>query len=165
MNYLEIKAEFSVDETGTITGIAWPFGEGPDKAGDLIAKGAFNVPYPDMPMLFGHKTDDLVGTWHEVKETDEGLIVKGKLHMDRPRARSVLSMIKSEILKGLSIGFYTKAATKQGRNRLITALDVVETSLTGNPSHPRARVVSAKQFDSASAIAAALNRAAAHFAK
>lgn len=165
MDKLEIKATLSATDAGEITGIAWPFGEGPDKYGDVIAKGAFNIPYPDIPILVGHKADDLVGTWHEVKETDEGLVVKGQLHMDRPRARSVLTMIKSGILKGLSIGFYTKAATKQGRNRLITALDVVETSLTGNPAHPRARIISAKQFNSASAIAAALNRAAAHFAK
>ena len=56
-----------------------------------------------------------------VKETDEGLIVKGKRHMDRPRARSVLAMVKGNLVSGLSIGFKTKASTKQGRNCVISA--------------------------------------------
>jgi hypothetical protein len=31
---LEIKAELTVDDAGTITGIAWPFGS-PDRVGDV----------------------------------------------------------------------------------------------------------------------------------
>jgi HK97 family phage prohead protease len=160
MDKLEIKATLAVSDTGEITGTAWPFGS-PDRAGDTIAKGAFNIPVTDMPILFNHDPSDLIGTWTEVKETDEGLIVKGQLHMDRPRARSVLAMVRGKIADGLSIGFRTKESTKRGRGRLITALDVFETSIVRDPSHPRARITSAKQFDSAAALAEALNRAAA----
>jgi HK97 family phage prohead protease len=85
--------------------------------------------------------------------------------MEHPRARAVHGMIKGGLVSGLSIGFKTKASTRQGRNRVISALDLFEISVVRNPAHPRARITSAKQFDSASAIAAALNRAAAHFAK
>lgn len=162
MDKLEIKATLSATDTGEIVGNAWPFGSA-DSVGDIVTKGAINVAVADLPILFSHDPSDLIGTWDEVKQTDEGLIVKGKLHMDRPRARSVLAMVKGGLVSGLSIGFKTKASTKQGRNRVISALDLFEVSIVRNPSHPRAQITSAKQFSSASAIAAALNRAAAHF--
>jgi HK97 family phage prohead protease len=82
--------------------------------------------------------------------------------MDQPRARAVHGMIKGGLVSGLSIGFRTKSASKRGRGRIISALDLVEVSVVRDPSHPRARITSAKQFDSAAAIASALHRAAAH---
>lgn len=160
MDRLEIKAALAVSEAGEITGNAWPFAE-PDAVGDIIRKGAINIGLSDMPMLFGHNPDDLIGTWTETKQTDDGLIVAGRLHMDRPRARSVRAMLQGGLVSGLSIGFRTIEAKQSGRNRVITALDLLEISVVRNPSHPRARVASAKQFDSAAALAAALNRATA----
>lgn len=160
MDKLELKATLSVTDAGEIVGNAWPFGE-PDSVGDIITKGAINIPVSDLPVLFSHNPDDLIGTWIEAKSTDEGLIVKGQLHMDRPRARSVLAMVKGQLVSGLSLGFRTKASTKQGRNRVISALDVYEISLVKNPSHRGARITSAKSLDEASALAAAINRAAA----
>lgn len=158
MDRLEVKATLSVSDEGEITGIAWPFDGTPDRQRDLIQKGAFNVAVADMPVLFNHDPSDLIGTWTEVKETNEGLMVKGKLHMDRPRARSVLAMIKGKIVSGLSIGYRTKASVQQGRNRLITALDLFETSVVRDPSHPRARLTGAKSQDAARAVADLIKR-------
>lgn len=161
MDKIEIKATLSVDEAGTITGTAWPFGSA-DSVGDIITKGAFNIAVDDLPMLFGHNPDDLIGSWTETKETDEGLIVKGKLHVsESARARAVRGLIQGGLVSGLSIGFRTKAATKQGKNRVISALDLLEISVVRNPAHPRARVTSAKSASSALAIAEAINRATA----
>lgn len=162
MDRLEVKAALTVDEAGAITGTAWPFGSA-DSVGDIITKGAFNVAVDDLPMLFSHNPDDLVGTWTEANETTDGLVVKGKLHLENMRARSVRALIQGGLVSGLSIGFRTKAATKQGRNRVISALDLLEVSLVRNPSHPRARIASAKSLNSALAIAAAINRAAVAF--
>ena len=160
MDKLEIKATLSVTDTGELIGNAWPFGS-PDSANDIITKGAFNFVSSELPMLFGHNPDDLIGTWTEAAETQDGLVTKGKLHMDQPRARAVHSMIKGGLVTGLSIGFKTKAATKQGRNRVISALDLYEISVVRNPAHPRARIISAKSESSALAIAEAINRATA----
>nr|WP_234681412.1 HK97 family phage prohead protease [Bradyrhizobium sp. Oc8] len=157
MDRLEIKATLSVDAEGTIVGTAWPFNAGPDSVGDTITKGAFNVA-ADLPMLFSHDPSDLVGSWSEVSETNDGLIVKGAIHKDQPRARSILSMVKSGLVSGLSIGFRTREAKQQGRNRVISALDLVEVSLVRNPAHPRARVTSAKSYDEAQALAAIIRR-------
>lgn len=160
MDRLEIKAALAVTDAGEITGNAWPFDE-PDAVGDIIRKGAINVAVTDMPMLYGHNPNDLIGTWNETKQTDAGMIVKGQLHMDQPRARSVLAMLKGNLVSGLSMGFRTKLERKQGRNRIIDALDLFEISVVRNPSHPRARVTSAKSLDEAAALAAVINRAAA----
>ncbi|GBD48530.1 HK97 family phage prohead protease [Methylopila sp. Yamaguchi] len=161
MERLEIKAALSVDEAGTITGIAWPFNEGPDQLGDLIAPGAFTIA-PDMPMLFAHDPEDLVGIWTEVKETPEGLLVAGQLDVkERRRARAVRSLITSGQIGGLSIGYRTKAFTpRAGKGRVISALDLVEVSVVRNPAHPRARITGAKSASSALAIAEAISRAA-----
>lgn len=160
MDLLEIKASLSVDDTGTITGNAWPFGSA-DSVGDIITKGAFGAIPTDLPILYQHNPADLIGTWTEIKPTDDGLMVKGQLHMDQPRARSVRTMVQKGLISGLSIGFRTKSSRKQGRNRIIDALDLAECSLVRDPSHPRARITSAKSFDEAAALAAVITRAAA----
>ena len=156
MEKLEFKSTLAVDETGVITGIAWPFGS-PDKAGDLIQKGAFNVAVQEMPMLLGHDPEMPIGIWDEITETSEGLQVKGRLD-GSTRARAVRGMILGGLIGGLSIGFTTKSASKRGSNRVITALDLKEISVVRNPAHPRARITSAK--DATAAIAEAITRAA-----
>lgn len=161
---LEIKSTLAVSDEGEITGNAWPFGSA-DSVGDIIAKGAINVVGTHLPLLYQHDPSDLVGTWEEVKQTDEGLLVKGKLHVDRPRARSVLTLVKSGLVSGLSIGFKARSWTHQGRNRVIAALDLFEVSIVRNPSHPKARVLSAKESNSAEAIAEAIHRATAQLRK
>jgi HK97 family phage prohead protease len=157
MDKLELKATISVTDAGEIIGNAWPFGYA-DSANDIITKGAFNLAVPELPMLYGHNPDDLVGSWTEAAETADGLVVKGKLHMDQPRARAVHGLIKGGLVSGLSIGFKTKASTRQGRNRVISALDLYEISVVRNPAHPRARIISAKSQDTAQAVAEIIKR-------
>jgi HK97 family phage prohead protease len=154
---LEIKASLSISDAGEIIGTAWPFGEA-DSAGDIITKGAFNFVSAELPILFHHNPADLIGTWNETAETSDGLVVKGKLHMDQPRARTVRGMVKSGLVSGLSIGFKTKASTQQGRNRVISALDIYEISVVRNPAHPKARIIAAKSNDTAIVVAAAIER-------
>ena len=161
MHRLELKATLAISDDGELTGIAWPFGSGADSVGDIITKGAFGTIMPDLPILYQHNPSDLVGTWIEANETDKGLEVKGQLHLDNLRARSVRAMLKSGLVSGLSIGFRTKAATKLGRNRVISALDLAEISLVREPSHPRARVTNTKSENAAFAVAEIINRATA----
>ncbi len=40
MDRLEFKSVLTVDDAGTISGVAWPFGT-PDRVGDVIDRGAF----------------------------------------------------------------------------------------------------------------------------
>lgn len=56
---LEIKADVSIDDTGTVTGIAWPFGQ-PDSYGDLIEPSAFSFA-PRVPMIVEHALLHTIG--------------------------------------------------------------------------------------------------------
>lgn len=158
----EIKAALAVDDAGTITGTAWPFGT-PDRVGDIITKGAFTGAPAVLPMLAFHDKSDPVGAWNEIVETETGLQVKGRLLIDEvARAREIHALVRSGAVGGLSIGFITKAATpRRGGGRTISALDLAEISLVTIPSHPGARVTSAKDAAAAISIASAINRAAA----
>lgn len=143
---LEIKAALTVDDAGTITGIAWPFGS-PDRVGDVIEKGAFASPEV-LPMLFAHDQGQVIGVWDEISETPDGLTVKGRLLVDDvERAREVRAMIRTKAVSGLSIGFRTKAAKPRQRGRTITALDLHEISVVAVPSHPGAQITSIKAAD------------------
>jgi HK97 family phage prohead protease len=158
MQHLEVKASVTVDEAGTITGTAWPFGSA-DRVGDIIERKAFNVAVADLPMLLAHDPEQPVGLWTEVQETEAGLTVKGQLFIEESkRARAVRGLIQGGLISGLSIGFRTKASHQRGANRVITALDLHEISVVRNPSHPRARIASAK--NATAALAEAITRAA-----
>lgn len=146
MNKLEIKASFTVDDAGTIIGLAWPFGS-PDSVGDVIEKGAITAP-ATLPMLFAHDQSQVIGVWESIAETDDGLQVKGRLLVeDVERAREVRAMIRSKAVTGLSIGFVTKQAKPRSRGRKITALSLHEISVVAVPCHPGAQITSIKAAD------------------
>lgn len=146
MANIEVKAQLSVTDEGEIEGIAWPFGS-PDRVGDVIEKGAFANALPPLPMLASHDQKEVVGVWSEITETTEGLHVKGRLLVDDvPKAREIRALVRAGAMRGLSIGFATlKSLPRKGRGRTITALELVEVSPVAVPSHPGARILSAKE--------------------
>ncbi|RMC35368.1 phage major capsid protein [Paracoccus alkanivorans] len=145
MSQIECKAQFSVDEAGAVEGLAWPFGS-PDRVGDVIERGAFRKALPPIPMLATHDQKDTVGVWDEIHETDEGLVVKGRLLINEvQRAAEVRSLIQAGALRGLSIGFASrKALPRKGGGRTISDLELLEISVVAVPAHPGARIVTAK---------------------
>ena len=165
MQRLEIKASFAaIDDSGAITGCAWPYNAGPDRMGDLIEKNAFTFP-SKLPMLFSHDPEMPVGVWDEIIETPAGLQVKGRLLVnDVTRAREVRALVQAGAVTGLSIGYSVKKAMgRKGGGRTIQSLELVEVSLVAVPMHPGARVTSAKSASELLAIADAINQAALAF--
>lgn len=162
MSRIEIKAELAVDDTGAITGLAWPW-DLPDRVGDVITKGAFRGVRGPVPMLYKHNPADPVGAWDTITETDRGLEVKGRLLVDDvERAREVRALVKAGAITGLSIGFRVrKAVPRPGRGRTISAAALEEVSLCSVPVHPGARIHTVKSAAAAIALAEAINRAAA----
>ncbi|AKI01427.1 phage prohead protease, HK97 family/phage major capsid protein, HK97 family [Hoeflea sp. IMCC20628] len=143
---LEFKAALTVDDTGEITGMAWPFGS-PDRVGDVIEKGAISMP-ASVPMLFAHDQGQVIGIWDQLTENSDGLTVKGRLLVeDVERAREVRAMIRSKAVTGLSIGFVTKTAKPRQHGRTITALNLHEISVVAIPCHPGAQITSIKAAD------------------
>jgi HK97 family phage major capsid protein len=144
---LELKAVLSVDDTGEITGTAWPFGSA-DRVGDVIEKGAFTGP-ATLPMLFAHDQGQVIGVWDQIEETEAGLTVKGKLLVeDVERAREVRAMVRAGAVSGLSIGFVTKDAKRHANGRTISALELHEISIVAVPAHPGAQITSVKSVTS-----------------
>lgn len=166
MDRLFIESKFSAADGGDISGIAWPFAT-PDRVGDVIEKGAFASASLPLPMLFGHDMNDPIGVWETAVEEEDGLHMKGRLLVeDVERAREVRALVRAGAVRGLSIGFINrKSFPRTGGGRTIKKLELMEVSLVTIPSHPGARVTSAKDAVSALRLAAALQRATAQLSR
>jgi HK97 family phage prohead protease len=166
MERLFVETKMLADDSGLVSGLAWKFGA-PDRIGDWVEPGAFKSIKLPVPMLFGHDMNDPIGTWDIAEEKSDGLHITGKLLVDDvARAREVRALVKSGAVRGISIGFITKASSpRSGGGRSIKSLELLEASLVTIPMHPGAKVTSAKSAVLALNIAAAINRAAAQIGK
>lgn len=147
MEKLEIKAEVSIDDAGTITGLAWPFGSA-DSVGDMIEKGAFALP-PALPIVMEHDQSKVVGVWESAAETDAGLEVKGRLFVEGiAPAREARDLMQRNRITGLSIGFKANGFDRlPSGGRKFNALTITEISLCRRPVHPGARITSVKSIN------------------
>jgi HK97 family phage major capsid protein/HK97 family phage prohead protease len=141
---LEIKAEVSIDDAGTVTGIAWPFGA-PDSVGDIIEKGTISAA-TSLPMVMEHDQKQVVGHWDTVTETDKGLEVKGRLYLEGiGPARDAHRALKAGRITGLSIGFRHSGFDPRAEGgRVFKSITVNEISLCRSPVNPGARVTVVK---------------------
>jgi HK97 family phage prohead protease len=137
-------------EDGTFEGFASVFNE-TDLVGDQVAPGAFQKSLARarragrMPlMLWSHQLDQPVGRWTDIRETAEGLVVKGKLLLDVARAREVYAMLREKVVDGLSIGFRTVKSQRIKTGRLLQEIDLAEISLVSLPALASARITSVK---------------------
>lgn len=144
---IEIKAEIGIDDAGTVTGIAWPFGSA-DSVGDVIEKGAFALP-PALPIVVEHDQSQVVGVWEAAAETDAGLEVKGRLFVEGiGPAREARQLLQKGRVTGLSIGFKADAFDPLPTGgRKFSALTITEISLCRRPVHPGARITSVKAIN------------------
>ncbi len=141
---IEIKADVSIDDTGTVTGIAWPFGS-PDSVGDVIEKGT--VAFANsVPMVMEHDQQKVVGVWETCTETDKGLEVKGRLFVEGiGPARDAHRQLKAGKIAGLSLGFrHTGFEPRAAGGRVFKSITVNEISLCRRPVHPGAHVTVVK---------------------
>lgn len=141
---LEIKADVSIDDAGTVTGLAWPFGTA-DSVGDIIEKGAFALAN-SLPMVMEHDQKQVIGIWETFAETDNGLEVKGRLFVEGiGPARDAHRALKAGKITGLSIGFRHNGFEPRAEGgRVFKSITVNEISLCRRPVHPGARVTVVK---------------------
>ncbi len=137
----------SVTDGTLIEGYASYFGKC-DKGGDVVEAGAYAASLANLAkrgrsvkMLWQHDPTQPIGVWDEVIEDNKGLYVKGRLLLDVARGREAAALIEAGAIDGLSIGYRTKKAHKNGKGqRLLAELELWEVSLVTFPMLPEARV-------------------------
>ncbi len=134
------------DTAGMFTGYASLFNVR-DQGGDIVLPGAFarslrRKGVRGIRMLHQHDPAQPVGVWHEIREDDRGLFVRGQLAMGTARGRELAELVRMGALDGLSIGFRTVLAGRDParRARLLKAVDLWEISLVTFPMMPGARI-------------------------
>ena len=152
---LEIKQDsIKQDEQfGFFEGYASTFGN-MDKHEDIIESGAFlqslNDKKPsDIKMFWNHWSDNLIGSYLELKEDNKGLYVKGRINLMVEKGREAYALLKAGDLDRMSIGFRIKEANDNPDEdiRIIKKVDLFEISLVPIPANDLAEVVDVKSLD------------------
>lgn len=117
-----------------------------DLNGDVVAKGAFATSLArtgtaGVKMLHQHETRAPVGVWDEAVEDDTGLWVRGRIMDWSAEARFARALARAGALDGLSIGFRSRKARRDGRLRVLSEVELWEVSLVTFPMLPGARFV------------------------
>ena len=130
-----------------------------DQGGDIVERGAYAASLTRLAadgrrvkMLWQHDPAEPIGIWDEVREDGQGLFVKGRLLKEVARAREAAALIEAGAIDGLSIGYRTLRATKDGQGRrLLSEVELWEVSLVTFPMLPEARVSAAAEAEEAKA--------------
>jgi HK97 family phage prohead protease len=141
----EIKA-MDDGESRTIEGFGSIFGN-VDGHNDVVLQGAFakSIRKRKPAMLWQHKSDMPIGVWEVVKETPEGLYLKGRI-LDTQLGNDAYTLAKEGAISGLSIGFSTKQyeIDSKANIRKLKEVDLYEVSLVTFPANEKATITSVK---------------------
>jgi hypothetical protein len=130
-----------------VQGYASLFGK-TDQGGDVVQKGAYAASLKRLAarggrvkMLWQHDPGQPIGVWDEVREDQAGLWVKGRILPEVDKGREVAALVQAGAIDGLSIGYRTVRAERDGKGRrLLSELELWEVSLVTFPMLPEARV-------------------------
>jgi HK97 family phage prohead protease len=144
------EAGLTVTKGREIEGYASLFGAC-DQGNDIVQRGAYSGSLKRLEangrrvkMLWQHNPTEPIGIWDEVRENEHGLFVKGRLLKEVARAREAAALIEAGAIDGLSIGYRTVRAAKDGQGRrLLSEVELWEVSLVTFPMLPEARVSAA----------------------
>lgn len=136
-----------VTDDGVIEGYASVFGKR-DQGGDVVMAGAYGTSLKSLAragrrvkMLWQHDPSQPIGVWDEVREDGTGLYVKGRILTQVERGREAAALLAAGAIDGLSIGYRTRRAERDGKGqRLLAELELWEVSLVTFPMLPEARV-------------------------
>ena len=117
-----------------------------DRMGDVIEpKGArFTLP---IPLLWQHKADEPIGQVIAAEVTDAGIKITAKLASGIQRIDEAWAMIKSGLVRGLSIGFRPlNAQPMKGGGVHFSTWDWFELSAVTVPANAEASITNIKAF-------------------
>ena len=115
-----------------------------DLNGDVVAKGAFAASLAKtgaggVRMLHQHEGRAAVGVWDRMIEDERGLFVDGRIMDWSAEGRFAQALSRAGALDGLSIGFRSSRARREGRLRVLVEVELWEVSLVTFPMLPGAR--------------------------
>uniref|UniRef100_UPI0040485D64 HK97 family phage prohead protease n=1 Tax=Yoonia sp. TaxID=2212373 RepID=UPI0040485D64 len=148
-----VMAIKSIKESGEFEGLGSTFGGEPDSYGDVIAPGAYanslaaHKSKGTMPKMFWqHDSSQPIGKWLDASETDEGLMMHGKLNMGVQRGKEAYALLKERDIDGLSIGYRIKASEVDIETGIctLTEIDLQEVSVVSIGANETATVSSVK---------------------
>ncbi|RMD91756.1 MAG: HK97 family phage prohead protease [Alphaproteobacteria bacterium] len=167
--FCRLGEEITVTDGTVIAGYASLFGR-VDQGGDVVEPGAYARSLKELAasgrrvkMLWQHDPAQPIGVWDEVREDARGLYVKGRILTDVARGREAAALVAAGAIDGLSIGYRTRRATRDGKGRrLLAEIELWEVSLVTFPMLAEARVAAKGDYPGAEALremAAALRHA------
>jgi HK97 family phage prohead protease len=115
-----------------------------DLNGDVVAQGAFAASLAKtgaggVRMLHQHEDRSAVGVWDHMVEDERGLYVRGRIMDWSAEGRFARALSRAGALDGLSIGFRSRRARREGRLRVLVEVELWEVSLVTFPMLPGAR--------------------------
>ena len=134
--------------SGVFEGLASTFGER-DILNDVIEQGAFAQSLRDIrrvKMLWQHDSSQPIGVWESIRETERGLLVRGRLILDVRQGFEAWALLKAGAVDALSIGFRVpepgsdQEIDPDSGVRRVKRLDLWEVSIVTFPANPNARV-------------------------
>ncbi|MFC3569407.1 HK97 family phage prohead protease [Paracoccus simplex] len=136
-----------------------------DQGGDIVVRGAYAASLARLAargdkvrMLWQHDPARPIGVWDEIREDEKGLWVKGRLLPEIAQAREAAALIGAGAIDGLSIGYRTVAAERDGKGRrLLSEVELWEVSLVTFPMLAEAKI--GRKSEGASELAAAFRAA------
>jgi len=155
----KLSDSIPIDAEGRFSGYASIFNK-LDSGGDIIMPGAFTKSLSKrrdrIRLLFQHDPKEPVGSWDAIGEDSHGLFVAGRLVPGVERADALRRLIAGGALDGLSIGFRTVKATREGGHRKLWQIDLFEISIVTFPMMQDARIAPSF-YSTGAAIVAATN--------
>lgn len=143
---LEIK---SIAADGTFAGYASVF-HVVDNQQDKVAPGAFRASLKarsqPVQLLWQHQWESPIGVIETLFEDTRGLFMRGRLLMDVEKAREAYALLKAGVLRGLSIGYSVKRATRDPHTgvRTLQEVELWEVSLVTFPANEAAQITTVK---------------------
>ena len=146
-----IQLKMSDDEPGTFTGLLSPYNE-IDEVGDIVRPGAYKRTIKAnngvIPLLWQHDSKEPIGKL-QLLDKEDGLYVRGSIILDDsvPNGKKAYTLMKHEVVDGLSIGFQpTVAPVDEKGIRNINEAKLFEGSVVTFPAALSARISSVKSI-------------------
>lgn len=149
------QAQIKADGTaGTFEALVSVFGN-VDLQGDRVIPGAFTKSLETwrssgdpIPVLFNHDWSDPfnhIGAVQDAKETEKGLLVKGRLDLTNPNAAQIHKLMKQRLLKEFSFSYdiEDEARAKDGANEL-RQIHLIEVGPTLKGANPATQLLTVK---------------------